>query len=594
MYKLLLSWRYLKTRFIALASIVSVTLGVATLIVVNSVMAGFVEQMQNRIHGILSDVEISVPLLSDIENPDRFSDEIREIVGEDLDELTCVVRSNALISFQFGDRQWTQHVMLLGIDDETFGEVTDFEPYLTNEIKKERFSFDLEDEGYLKFPNAGWSYRREKYWHQQELEKLRREWQELYDRKAAKAMQGDSFTSGYDAQGRLIKHGENLVKGSAETSAEANVAGEKPESLSGGPVKKFAALPATVPDVDSLTPADKKSNVGIGQGSLAASDEKTGLVKLSPMDPDAGRREKLSADQMFNPARDQYTGIILGLGISERKMRMEDDSLENIYMVKPGDDVQMTFLASGGDARPVIENFTIADFYSSNMHEYDSSFAFVPLSELQKLRGMVDPLTGEGAVSAIQLKLKPGADLDAVRDRLIAKFPPTQYPFNIQTWQDSQRPLLSAIQMELTILNILLFLIIAVAGFGILATFFMIVVEKTRDIGILKALGAPSHGVMSIFLGYGVSLGAVGTGVGIVLGLVFVAYINQIADVVGWLTGQKVFDPAIYYFSEIPTIISPYMVVLVALGAILIAVLASVLPALRAARLHPVEALRYE
>lgn len=589
MYKLLLSWRYLKTRFIALASIVSVTLGVATLIVVNSVMAGFVEQMQSRIHGILSDVEISVPLLSDIENPDRFSDEIREIVGEDLDELTCVVRSNALISFQFGDRQWTQHVMLLGIDDETFGKVTDFEPYLTNEIKKEKFSFDLEEKGYLKFPNAGWSYRREKYWHQQELEKLRREWQELYDRKAQKAMQGGSFTSGYDAQGRLITH--------SDSSSDAKATEDKPvgqAQQAAAPVKKFATLPATVPDVDNLPTADQEGSASLGQGLLIADGENAGLVKLRPMDPDAGRREKISADQMFNPARDQYTGIILGLGISERKMRMEDDSLENIYMVKPGDDVQMTFLASGGDARPVIENFTIADFYSSNMHEYDSSFAFVPLSELQKLRGMVDPLTGEGAVSAIQLKLKPGADLDAVRDRLIAKFPPTQYPFNIQTWQDSQRPLLSAIQMELTILNILLFLIIAVAGFGILATFFMIVVEKTRDIGILKALGAPSHGVMSIFLGYGVSLGAVGTGVGIVLGLIFVAYINEIADFVGWLTGQKVFDPAIYYFSEIPTIISPYMVVLVAFGAILIAVLASVLPALRAARLHPVEALRYE
>ena len=148
--------------------------------------------------------------------------------------------------------------------------------------------------------------------------------------------------------------------------------------------------------------------------------------------------------------------------------------------------------------------------------------------------------------------------------------------------------------MELTILNILLFLIIAVAGFGILATFYMIVVEKTKDIGILKALGAPSRGVMSIFLGYGVSLGSVGTGAGIILGLVFVRYINEIADFVGKVTGQEIFDPTIYYFSEIPTIISPFMILWVGLGAILIAVLASVLPALRAARLHPVEALRYE
>ena len=82
-----------------------------------------------------------------------------------------------------------------------------------------------------------------------------------------------------------------------------------------------------------------------------------------------------------------------------------------------------------------------------------------------------------------------------------------------------QGPLLAAVQLETTILNILLFLIIAVAGFGILATFFMIVVvEKTRDVGILKSLGAPSGGVMSIFLGYGLSLGTVGSGAGLVLG----------------------------------------------------------------------------
>ena len=228
------------------------------------------------------------------------------------------------------------------------------------------------------------------------------------------------------------------------------------------------------------------------------------------------------------------------------------------------------------------------------MHEYDSTFAFMPLSELQKIRGMVDPMTGDGTVSAIQIKFKPGADPNKVRDKLMLQFPIEHFSYDIRTWQDTQRPLLSAVNMELTILNILLFLIIAVAGFGILATFYMIVVEKTKDIGILKALGAPSRGVMSIFLGYGLSLGTVGTGAGIILGLVFVEYINDIADLVGWLTGQEIFDPTKYYFSEIPAIINPVTICWVALGAIMIAVMASVLPALRAARLHPVEALRYE
>jgi lipoprotein-releasing system permease protein len=153
---------------------------------------------------------------------------------------------------------------------------------------------------------------------------------------------------------------------------------------------------------------------------------------------------------------------------------------------------------------------------------------------------------------------------------------------------------LAAVQMETTILNILLFMIIAVAGFGILATFFMIVVEKTRDIGVLKSLGASSGGIATIFLGYGVLLGSVGSGVGLICGLVFVWKINDIAKIIEWITGREVFDPTVYYFDSIPTMIQPFMLVWVTLGSIAIAILASVLPSIRAARMHPVEALRYE
>ena len=163
---------------------------------------------------------------------------------------------------------------------------------------------------------------------------------------------------------------------------------------------------------------------------------------------------------------------------------------------------------------------------------------------------MIDPATGMGMFNSIQIKLKPGADGDAVRDR--CRPPSAGTATCVQTWRDKQGPLLAAVQMETAILNVLLFLIIAVAGFGILAIFFMIVVEKTRDIGILKSLGASGAGVMGIFLSYGLSLGLVGSGVGLGLGLLFVRYINEIADVLGRLTGRPVFDPTIYYFYKIP------------------------------------------
>ena len=140
----------------------------------------------------------------------------------------------------------------------------------------------------------------------------------------------------------------------------------------------------------------------------------------------------------------------------------------------------------------------------------------------------------------------------------------------------------------------LLFLIIAVAGFGILAIFSMIVTEKTRDIGILKALGASNGGVMKIFLGYGLLLGIVGAGMGTLLGVWLTTNINEVEEFISRLTGSKVFNGEIYYFTEIPTDIRYPMVFVVNLGAVAIAMVFSILPALRAAWLHPVRALRFE
>jgi lipoprotein-releasing system permease protein len=150
------------------------------------------------------------------------------------------------------------------------------------------------------------------------------------------------------------------------------------------------------------------------------------------------------------------------------------------------------------------------------------------------------------------------------------------------------------VQMETAILNVLLFLIIAVAGFGILAIFFMIVVEKTKDIGILKALGASDYGVMGVFLAYAVVLGIIGCGLGAALGIWFTLNINAVERWLTYWTGIEIFPRNLYYFKEIPTQLDPWVVVWTNILALAIAVAASVLPARRAARLRPVEALRYE
>jgi lipoprotein-releasing system permease protein len=122
----------------------------------------------------------------------------------------------------------------------------------------------------------------------------------------------------------------------------------------------------------------------------------------------------------------------------------------------------------------------------------------------------------------------------------------------------------------------------------------MIVYEKTRDIGILKSLGASDVGVLSIFMGYGLLLGVVGAVLGTALGLGITFNINEIEKVISWLTGSAVFARDIYYFDKIPTNVQPFSVGVVNVGAVTVAVVFSILPALRAALLHPVRALRYE
>ncbi len=529
MYKLLLSWRYLRTRYIALASIISVTLGVATLIIVNAVMSGFTEEANKRLNGILSDIVFESHSLNGFPNPEWHEAEIRKVVGKDLAGMTTTVHVPAMLNIPVGNGQYlTRQINLIGIDKNTYAQVGDFAKYLLHPANRKKLSFGLHESGYGVghdgFPESGWKYRRARVAYERAL----------------------------DEQLALER---------------AKLAKERRQAKDAAPENGQTA---------AAVPADPNS-------------------QLPPPDPyGAAPAPGTSAAPQFDEAKQQYTGIILGIAICSQRVKDAQGKVRDYFFCRPGDDVKITLPTAGSPPEARSTTLTVVDLYESKMSEYDSMLAFMPIDQLQLLRGMFDPKTNMRYVTSILIKLKPGVDMNKVRDRLRARFPIEEYPYRIQTWRDMQGPLLSAVQLETTILNILLFLIIAVAGFGILATFYMIVVEKTRDVGVLKSLGAPSRGVMSIFLGYGFSLGLVGSGVGLVLGLLFVHHINEIAAGLEWLTGRPVFDPTVYYFREIPTIIEPHTIIAVMFGAVAIAVLASVLPARRAARLHPVEALRYE
>jgi lipoprotein-releasing system permease protein len=466
MYVLLLCWRYLRTRYIALASIVSVMLGVATMIVVNAVMAGFADKMRDRLHGILSDVVVEGTSFDGFGHVKDVMSVIRDVGGDRVLAQSATVDTPGIMSYQYGPQTITRPVQIIGIDPEGRAAVGDFSQYLVDE------------------------------------------------------------------------RGANL-----------------PPS--------FAVDP------------------GLRERSHAAQ-----LIRET--DPDA---ETLAILQRHAEQEVPDHGAIPGYATVTHH---PPGAVEDIYLAPQGARVILTFPSTGQAIEPRRDSFTVVGFFKSGMSEYDASFVFVPLERLQYLRGMGDG-RDPGKVNAIQLKTAPGTDLDRLAaDLSRALWDRWPRGFTVQTWEQKQGPLLSAVALEQSILNILLFFIIAVAGFGILAIFSMIVVEKTRDIGILKALGASTGGVRGIFLGYGLSLGLVGSGVGMLGGLLFVWNINGIEKALSRMLGHKVFDDTIYYFNEIPVLVDPRTIVSIVGGALFIAVAASVWPAHRAARLHPVRALRYE
>lgn len=557
MYKLLLCWRYLRTRWIALASIVSVTLGVATLIVVNSVMDGFTSQMQDRMHGILSDLVVETRASNGIAEPNWYIDRINARLGNEVEGVTTVVTLPAMMTFHHNGNAHTQQINVIGIDKKTYAKVSDFSKYLLHPDNKKQLDFLLKQGGYAPERDAlqpsGWEYRARV----EELKKDRLNEMERYRELQAKI---------------------------ATEKLHAKIAEQRNQVDA---------------DADALGDTKDNSSIVIADDSKTSDFERVASSEVTDLDemlkgPSTPLLQSPSKGRMFDASKEQRTGIVLGIGIGSVRGRDSEGQVKDYFFIRPGDDVGVAFPNAGAPPRIINEQFTVVDFYESKMSEYDATFAFVPIEMLQHSRGMIDPISQQGAVTSIQIKLTKGADLAKCRDILRDEFPPSESYVQVNSWRDTQGPLLAAVQLETTILNILLFMIIAVAGFGILATFFMIVVEKTRDIGVLKSLGAPGTGIASIFLGYGVLLGTVGSGVGVICGLLFVWNINEIARVLEWVTGREVFDPTVYYFDSIPTIVHPQMLIWVSIGSVIIAVLASVLPSIRAARMHPVEALRYE
>lgn len=227
----------------------------------------------------------------------------------------------------------------------------------------------------------------------------------------------------------------------------------------------------------------------------------------------------------------------------------------------------------------------VTGIFESGRYMYDSEFLIVPLHIGQELYSLGD------AIHGLALRTSDPYIAPEVRESLNQKLTPPEFAL---TWIDLNKQIFDAIRMERNVMFFLLMFIVLVAAFGIMNTLITVTVQKTREIGVMKALGARTHQIIGVFLAQGMVVGVFGTITGLALGISVVQYRNEVSQ---WLANTlhiEIFPRSVYQFSEIPAQVVPSDVAIICVSAFFICSLAALIPAWFAARLDPVKALRYE
>jgi lipoprotein-releasing system permease protein len=225
---------------------------------------------------------------------------------------------------------------------------------------------------------------------------------------------------------------------------------------------------------------------------------------------------------------------------------------------------------------PSMKRFQVTGFFESGMHEFDGSLAYIDLKDAQRILKMGN------AVSGVEVRI---SDIYAAREISKEIEKRLGFPYWARNWMQMNRNLFSALKLEKTVMFIILTLIVLVAAFNIASTLIMMVMQKTRDIAILKAMGATNRSIRRIFVFKGMIIGAVGTGLGVCLGFILCTLLKHYKFIE--LPGD------VYYITKLPVRLDMLDVGLIAVAALAICFVATLYPARQASRLDPVEAIRY-
>jgi len=234
---------------------------------------------------------------------------------------------------------------------------------------------------------------------------------------------------------------------------------------------------------------------------------------------------------------------------------------------------------------PKMKGYRVVGIFHTGMFEYDSTLAYVWLKDAQDFLGMGDSVTG------IQLKVADVYATSALTRQINRDL---GLSYHARDWMQMNKNILFALKTEKVVMFIILTLIVLVAAFGIASTLFMLVMEKTRDIAILKSMGATGTSIMKIFILEGLIIGATGTALGVGSGLLIAKNLESIVQFVQRLTGFELFSRDVYYLDRFPSHVVTTDVLVISVTALLISFIATLYPSWQASRLLPSEALRYE